>query len=319
MKKLFFAAVALLVLSGTANFIILKVEEGRIREKDNVIAGKDLELVEKEAELETADASVAKLEGEKSDYQKAMIDIVMWAKELFPWGAGGAIENLTNMQSINELNLEEELRKLPLSIPEAEQRARFLEKAREYYPLSQYNWAFAKFGWGYPILLPEKSYISEEFVKYYRVRTNGRYVSGPHPGIDIVSPWESSIIAVADGRVTVVHVEPLFVDMIDVHPLELYEKGMGTYVVIEHQLPTGEMAYSVYGHLIQAMVGVGETVKKGETIGIAGSTGLSSARHLHFEIRKYYTQDQYVRLNPFTNSLQGNVVYTTFYRDGKFE
>ena len=277
---------------------------------------KDRIIEEKQNEMIAANERIAVTQEENKKYQRVITDIILWAQDMFPWGAGGALEHLT-ATDIEDLNLEDEIRKLPLSIPEAEQRVRFMERIKKW-PLMEYNYVFASIGWGYPVLYPEKSYVSEEFVKYYRVRTNGRYYSGPHPGVDIVSPWESSANSVDVGLVTFVHIEPLFRDLIDEHPLELYEKGMGSYVVIEHEIPNDEKAYSVYGHLTQVLVEVGDRVEKGQIIGIMESTGISQSRHMHFEVRKYVTKKRFARLNPFTNSLQGNVVYTTFL-NGNFE
>lgn len=57
--------------------------------------------------------------------------------------------------------------------------------------------------------------------------------------------------------------------------------GYGNYVMIEH----GNGKMTVYGHFTIGVVEIGDTVKKGQTIGFVGSTGNSTGPHLHFECR----------------------------------
>lgn len=60
----------------------------------------------------------------------------------------------------------------------------------------------------------------------------------------------------------------------------------GISVVIRHDFGVeGERLYTIYAHLSQAKVDVGERVERGQVIALSGNTGLSSGPHLHFEIR----------------------------------
>jgi murein DD-endopeptidase MepM/ murein hydrolase activator NlpD len=56
--------------------------------------------------------------------------------------------------------------------------------------------------------------------------------------------------------------------------------GYGTSVVLDH----GRGIESRYGHLQRASVTRGQRVERGQTIGLSGNTGRSTAPHLHYEV-----------------------------------
>lgn len=85
-----------------------------------------------------------------------------------------------------------------------------------------------------------------------------------HYGIDIAAPIGSPIYAVADGTV------------IDAGPAQ----GFGLWVRIRH----ADGAVSVYGHMYDFSVSVGERVRAGQQIARIGNRGDSTGPHLHFEI-----------------------------------
>ncbi|WEV26938.1 M23 family metallopeptidase [Streptomyces sp. 71268] len=55
----------------------------------------------------------------------------------------------------------------------------------------------------------------------------------------------------------------------------------GNAIVIKHKGQT----YTQYAHLSKIKVNVGQTVDRGQAIGLSGNTGNSSGPHLHFEVR----------------------------------
>lgn len=87
-----------------------------------------------------------------------------------------------------------------------------------------------------------------------------------HPGLDIAVPQDSYIRAAAAGVVR------------DAGDDEVY----GRYVLIDH----GDGYESMYGHASQVFVAAGDSVERHEVIALTGSTGRSTAPHLHFEVRK---------------------------------
>lgn len=88
--------------------------------------------------------------------------------------------------------------------------------------------------------------------------------SGDHPGVDIAVPTDSYIRAAGAGTVVDVGEDPVY----------------GFYVVLDH----GEGYTSLYGHASLHLVTRGQRVRRNEVIALSGSTGRSTAPHLHFEI-----------------------------------
>lgn len=93
---------------------------------------------------------------------------------------------------------------------------------------------------------------------------------GSHDGVDILAPAMTPIYAVADGVVTV--------------SSESYW-GYGVGVVLDHVIG-GQRVSTLYGHMTYStrLVSVGDTVSVGQPIGAVGTTGRSTANHLHFEV-----------------------------------
>jgi murein DD-endopeptidase MepM/ murein hydrolase activator NlpD len=61
--------------------------------------------------------------------------------------------------------------------------------------------------------------------------------------------------------------------------------GYGVCIYID-SIINGQRVTTVYGHMIYGsrQVQVGQTVQAGQVIGAVGSTGRSTANHLHFEV-----------------------------------
>ena len=90
-----------------------------------------------------------------------------------------------------------------------------------------------------------------------------------HSGLDITIAEGSEVYATADGVVSEAH---------------YYKEGYGNKVTIKHE---GEEGISTsYAHLKSFIVVKGEKVKRGDVIGYVGSTGKSTAPHLHYAVCK---------------------------------
>jgi murein DD-endopeptidase MepM/ murein hydrolase activator NlpD len=87
-----------------------------------------------------------------------------------------------------------------------------------------------------------------------------------HNGIDYDIAKDTPVKATADGVVDAVAKS---------------EDGFGLMVSLRHAFNFK----TVYAHLDKAHVAEGQIVRKGEVIAVSGDTGLSTAPHLHYEVR----------------------------------
>lgn len=87
-----------------------------------------------------------------------------------------------------------------------------------------------------------------------------------HRGVDIVGTKVDNIYAIQSGTVVV----------------SGYSSSMGNHVDIDH----GNGYTSIYMHLRSRLVDKGDKVDKGQLIGMMGSTGKSTGKHLHLAIKK---------------------------------
>lgn len=87
-----------------------------------------------------------------------------------------------------------------------------------------------------------------------------------HKGVDIANHSGGPILAADSGTVIV---------------SGWTNTGYGYHIIIDH----GNGYQTLYGHLSQLSVVVGQRVARGAVIGQMGSTGRSTGTHLHFEIR----------------------------------
>jgi murein DD-endopeptidase MepM/ murein hydrolase activator NlpD len=83
--------------------------------------------------------------------------------------------------------------------------------------------------------------------------------------MDFTSPTGTEIYATGDGKVVTV---------------EWSRRGYGNQIIIDH----GYGYKTLYAHLSGFNVRLNQEVKRGDVIGYVGSTGLSTAPHLHYEV-----------------------------------
>jgi len=115
---------------------------------------------------------------------------------------------------------------------------------------------------GDKFMWPVAGYLKSNFgMRYHPILGYKRM----HSGIDIVAP-SGTLIKAADGG-----------EIIQAG----YDGGYGNSIVVYH----GGGYATWYAHLSRILVSVGQTVGRGEVIGLVGATGLATGPHLHFEVR----------------------------------
>jgi len=85
-----------------------------------------------------------------------------------------------------------------------------------------------------------------------------------HAGMDFTAPIGTDIYATANGTVQSAG----------------WQQGYGNCVQINH----GFGYLTLYGHMSAIKVHAGQSVKRGDVIGLVGSTGKSTGPHLHYEV-----------------------------------
>jgi hypothetical protein len=119
----------------------------------------------------------------------------------------------------------------------------------------------------------DESLLAGQLLRDFIVPSNGKVISKyglrsgrMHTGIDLKMDRGDTIFASYYGVVT----------------RAKYYYGYGNMVVIDH----GSNIETSYAHLSAYLVKPGDQVRRGQPVGLAGSTGRATTNHLHFEIRE---------------------------------
>jgi len=118
-----------------------------------------------------------------------------------------------------------------------------------------------------PAIMPLAEQSNTHFVSGFGYRIHPIYKTKKmHTGADWSSPQGTKIFATGDGVIAVAE----------------FNRGYGKHVVISH----GFSYHTLYGHMSVIKVKVGQKIKRGDIIGLVGSTGTSTGPHLHYEVIK---------------------------------
>lgn len=123
-----------------------------------------------------------------------------------------------------------------------------------------------RFLWTGPFLQLANSKVESQFADVRSYIYRGKKVDQQvHLGFDLSVTQHIPVVAANDGKV-------------------VYASDLGIYgncIVVDH----GYGLQSIYGHLSQIGVKIGDMVKKGQEMGKSGSTGLAGGDHLHFSMQ----------------------------------
>lgn len=114
-----------------------------------------------------------------------------------------------------------------------------------------------------PSILPTDGWLSSRFSQSRMHPVHNRPL--PHEGIDVSAPTGTPIMAAAKGRVI----------------RSGWVVGYGLTIEIDH----GFGFSTLYGHASKLIAQVGDTVTRGEVVAQVGSTGITTAPNLHYEVK----------------------------------
>ncbi|MBS1858706.1 MAG: peptidoglycan DD-metalloendopeptidase family protein [Acidobacteria bacterium] len=115
--------------------------------------------------------------------------------------------------------------------------------------------------------LPSLWPVEGRLLSGFAIRTDPFSGEGAfHKGVDIGAPTGTPVHCAADG--IVVTAQPV-------------SGGYGRLIVIDH----GGGVQTYYAHLSKILVYTGQEVHRGDMVGLVGSTGRTTAPHLHYEVR----------------------------------
>lgn len=118
-----------------------------------------------------------------------------------------------------------------------------------------------------PAILPIYNKDLTRTASGYGLRIHPYYkITKFHYGMDFTAPFGTDIYATGDGVISDVIVS---------------KRGLGNHIIIDH----GFGYESTYAHLERFNVRKGQKIQRGDVIGFVGSTGMSLAPHLHYEIK----------------------------------
>ncbi len=255
---LIIAGLFILALIGSSSFVLTRHIDYDITKRANIqLTEKNAYFVQELASTHEAFQRVAKIE----DELRAMLKMKNKKSLLKFTGEGGPtlIDQANLLRTLNNratITPKEFAQSLVYLKKDARDRMDSYRELKKYIATQRSLLASRPTNW------PVRGWITSRFgmrnSPFFESRTM-------HHGLDIANEEGTSIKAPADGVVTYTG----------------WEGGYGKLIVIDH----GYGFSTRFGHLQRHLVNIGQRVRRGQVIGFMGSTGRSTASHLHYEIR----------------------------------
>jgi len=147
-----------------------------------------------------------------------------------------------------------------------------------------------------PIAAPAQQMAETSYL--FGSTQNGQRIT--HSGVEFYNATGTEVVAAADGRV-------VYAGNDDDQPIASWTHFYGNLIILEHASPRNGAFYTLYAHLSEIEVQVGQVLKAGQEIGRVGMTGAAIGSHLHFEVRFgsldiTATRNPFLYLKPLTGS-----------------
>ncbi len=163
----------------------------------------------------------------------------------------------------------------------------------------------------FPLQVPLPDTANRRVAPNYRFGTTMNGLREIHHGVEFENPAGTVVLAAAAGQV-------VFAAQDARGELSPWGNFYGNTVVLEHRLPNMEMPlYTLYAHLSEIQVQVGQQVQAGDPLGLVGMSGSADGPHLHFEVRigenAYWNSSNpelWLRPDPGRGSLAGQLAST---------
>jgi len=250
---LFISAMALSIF----NNIHIKEYNNLAREKEDIILS--IKMIESKADSLLSTALLIDTLDKACRIVSKLKDVPDDVREM---GVGGPIYQGQIENSIRNSGLGEMVSKVQFKLSKLERKLNFDDSsiAKIKNSLSLRRDVINKT----PSILPASGRITSDFGwRSHPILMKKEF----HKGIDIANKVKTQVRATGDGIVSLASSGNYF--------------GYGKFIKINH----GYGYETRYGHLNSVMVKEGQFVRKGQIIGLMGSTGMSTGSHLHYEVR----------------------------------